>query len=139
MQNVHIDYQGDALNYQGASLLAKGVARQHHMVEPTIVAWRRQDSADMSPTLYDGADPDTWWQKYGEGNGGRMDVSVGGEYRFIMMDTRGYETVDELPLRNLTDGLGNHFLCYTPMIGKVSATPDPEACIALDGWLADQY
>jgi hypothetical protein len=68
-----------------------------------------------------------------------MDVSVGGEYRFIMMDTRGYETVDELPLRNLTDGLGNHFLCYTPMIGKVSATPDPEACIALDGWLADQY
>lgn len=139
MQNVHIDYRGDALNYQGASLLAKGIARQNQMTEPTIMAWRRHDSQEMSPTTYDGANPETWWEKYGEGNGGRLEVSVGKEYCFIMMDTRGYETVDELPLRNLSDGRGNQFLCYTPMIGKTSDIPTPEACTPLDGWLADQY
>jgi hypothetical protein len=28
MRNLHIDYRGDPLSYQGASLLAKGIARQ---------------------------------------------------------------------------------------------------------------
>ncbi len=139
MQNVHVDYQGDTLNYQGACLLAKGIARQNQMTDPTIVAWRKHDSADMSPALYDGADPETWWEKYGAGNGGRMEISVGSEYCFIMMDTRGYETVDQLPLRNLSDGRGNQFLCFTPMIGKTDNTPNLEACTPLDGWLADQY
>jgi len=140
MQNIHIDYRGDALNFQGASLLAKGIARNNHqMADPTIMAWRKHDSPDMSPVAYTGADPETWWEKYGEGNGGRLEVSVGKEYCFIMMDTRGYETVDELPLRNLSDGQGNQFLCYTPLIGMSNNIPNAEACMPLDGWLADQY
>ena len=106
MHNLHIDYRVDALSYQGASLLAKGIARQNQMAEPTIVAWRKHDSPDMSPAAYEGSDPETWWEKYGEGNGGRLEISVGDEYCFIMMDTRGYETVDELPLRNLSDARG---------------------------------
>jgi hypothetical protein len=138
MQNVHIDYRGDALNFHGASLLAKGIARQNQMTEPTIMAWRRHDSQDMSPTAYDGSNPETWWEKYGEGNGGRLEVSVGNEYCFILMDTRGYETVDELPLRNLSDSLGNRFLCFTPMLGKTNI-PNKEACMPLDEWMADQY
>jgi hypothetical protein len=56
-----------------------------------------------------------------------------------MMDTRGYETVDELPLRNLSDGRGDHYLCYTPMIGRSTTLPNEESCTRLDGWLADQY
>jgi hypothetical protein len=139
MQNVHIDYRGDALSYSGASLLAKGVARQNKMSDPTIMAWRRHDSADMSPAPYEGADPETWWEKYGAGNGGRMEISVGKEYCFILMDTRGYETVDQIPLRNLSDNQGNHYLCYTPLIGKLGGIPNMDACIMLDGWLADQY
>lgn len=139
MHNLHIDYRGDALSYQGASLLAKGIARQNQMAEPTIVAWRKHDSPDMSPAAYEGSDPETWWEKYGEGNGGRLEISVGDEYCFIMMDTRGYETVDELPLRNLSDARGDHYLCYTPMIGRSTTLPNEESCMRLDGWLADQY
>ncbi len=48
----------------------------------------------MSPP-YGSAAPETRWEKYGEGNGGRGDQR-GGEYCFITMDTRGYETVDQL-------------------------------------------
>ncbi len=138
MKNLYIDYQGDTLNFQSASLLAKGIARSNQMQEPTIMAWHQNGDQTMLP-IYDGADPDTWWAKYGTGNGGRLEVCVGDDFQFIMMDTRGYETLGEMPLRNLSDAQGNQFLCYTPMLGKTTNRPTQEACIPLDGWLADQY
>lgn len=137
MRNVHIDYQGSALNFQSASLLAKEIARENQMQDPTIMAWHRHSVA--MPAYYDGANPDTWWEKYGAGNGGRLEVSVGDDYQFVMMDTRGYEKLGEMPLRNLSDDHGNEYLCYTPILGKVSTKPTLEACTHLDGWLADQF
>jgi uncharacterized protein DUF5619 len=137
MRNVHIDYRGSALNYQSASLLAKNVARDNHMQDPTIMAWH-QHSRPM-PAYYKGANPDTWWEKYGEGNGGRLEISVGEDYQFVMMDTRGYETQGEVPLRNLSDGHGNQYLCHISGLAKDSSVPTLEACALLDGWLADQY
>lgn len=138
MQNIHIDYQGAALNFASASLLAKDRAREEQMQDPTIMAWHRHGTQG-SPPDFDGSDPATWWKKFGAGNGGSLEISVGDEYRFIMMDARGYETLGEMPLRNLTDGHGNQFLCFTPILGKVSNQPTAEACTPLDGWLADQF
>ena len=85
-------------------------------------------------SYYDGANPGTWWEKYGEGKGGRLEVSVGDDYQCIMMDARGYETVGELPLRNLTDSEGNQYRCYTSIQGMDSSVPKREACALLDGW-----
>jgi len=138
MRNVHIDYQGAALDFQSASLLAKDTARENQMKDPTIMAWHKQ-GGEGTPAFYDGANPDTWWEKYGEGNGGRLEVSVGDDYTFIMMDARGFETLGEMPLRNLSDDSGNQYLCYTPIQGRVSNKPNPDACTQLDGWLANQY
>jgi hypothetical protein len=138
MRNVHIDYQGAALNYQSASLLAKGVARENQMQDPTIMSWHKHGIQNMPP-CFDGANPDTWWEKYGEGNGGKLEISVGDEYQFMLMDARGYETLGEMPLRNLSDEQGNQYLCYTPLLGKTSHRPTAEACSTLDGWFADQY
>jgi len=138
MRNVHIDYQGDTLNFQSASLLAKGIARENQMHDPTIMAWH-QSNDEAVPPIYDGADPDSWWAKYGAGNGGKLEVCIGDDYQFIMMDARAYETLGEMPLRNLSDGHGNEYLCYTPMLGKVSNNPTQEACTMLDGWAANQY
>jgi hypothetical protein len=138
MRNIHIDYQGAALNYQSASLLAKGIARENQMQEPTIISWHKRGMQDMPP-YFDGANPDTWWEKYGAGNGGKLEISVGDDYQFVLMDARGYETIDEMPLRNLSDDEGNQYLCYTPMLGKASNRPTAEACSQLDGWFADQY
>jgi hypothetical protein len=137
MRDIHVDYPGSDLDYQRASLLALDAARQIQMQMPTIMAWHSQSA--MSPGFI-GADPDTWWEKYGEGNGGRLEVSVGSnhEYGFVMMDTRGFETLDEIPLRNLSDSSGTQYVCYAPMLGD-SATPNPQACSPLDDWLADQY
>ncbi len=138
MRNIHIDYQGKPPDYQRASLLAKDVARENQMKDPTIMAWHT-DTGQGTPPFYDGADPDTWWEKFGEGNGGRLEVSVGDDFRFIMMDARGFETLGPMPLRNLSDDSGNQYLCYTPILGRASSEPNPEACTVLDGWLADQY
>lgn len=137
MRNLHIDHQGSALNFQSASLLAKGIARENQMQDPTIMAWHQHSSA--MPAYYDGANPDTWWEKYGAGNGGRLEISVGDDYQFVMMDARGYETLGAMPLRNLSDSHGNQYLCHTSMMAKDSSTPTLEACALLDGWLADQY
>ncbi|EFK94927.1 hypothetical protein LDC_3073 [sediment metagenome] len=46
------------------------------MQEPTIIAWH-QSSDQAVPPVYDGADPDSWWAKYGAGNGGRLEVCWG--------------------------------------------------------------
>ena len=137
MRNVHVDYQGEALGFQGASLLAKNSARKNHMVDPTIMAWH-QHSQPM-PAYYEGANPDTWWEKYGEGNGGRLEVSVGEDFRFVMMDARGYETLGAAPLRNLSDGHGNQYLCHVSAQAGNFGAPALESCALLDGWLADQY
>lgn len=139
MRNIRIEYQGPGTGFQAASLLAKAAAQDSQMKDPTIIAWHQSSRVGATPPYYDGADPETWWEKYGEGNGGRLEVSVGDDYRFIMMDARGYETVGELPLRNLTDLAGNPYLCITPLQGMESSVPKESACILLDGWLADQY
>ncbi|MHB1215119.1 MAG: AF1514 family protein [Thiobacillus sp.] len=140
MRNVHVDYHGPDHGFQAASLLAKDAARENQMKDPTILSWHRSSKLGATPAYYDGADPETWWEKYGEGNGGGLEVSVGeDDYQFIMMDARGFETVGDIPLRNLTDRDGNQYLCFTPLQGRESDQPRPDACILLDGWLADQY
>ncbi|MGA7181036.1 MAG: AF1514 family protein [Thiobacillaceae bacterium] len=137
MRNVHIDYQGAALNFHSASLLAKNVARENHMKEPTIMAWHQHSG--VTPAFYEGANPDTWWEKYGAGNGGRLEISVGEDFQFVMMDSRGYDTLGEGPLRNLSDSQGNQYLCHTSSLAKDSTLPTVGACTLLDGWLANQH
>jgi hypothetical protein len=138
MKNLQINYPGGALNFQGASILAKQIAKENDVREPTIISWHTQSDQHMS-SYYDGANPDSWWKKYGEGNGGKLEVDVGDEYQFVMMDAQGYETLGDMPLRNLSDSSGNQYLCYTPLLGKASRTPTPEACTYLDEWTADQF
>ncbi|MGE5319954.1 MAG: AF1514 family protein [Hyphomicrobiaceae bacterium] len=137
---MHIDYRGPDHGFQAAILLAKDAAKESQMKDPTIIAWHRNSRLGGTTPYYDGANPETWWEKYGEGNGGKLEVSVGDDdYQFIMMDAGGYETVGDIPLRNLTDREGNQYLCLTPLQGRDSAVPKQEACTLLDGWMADQY
>ncbi len=139
MRNIHVNYHGLDQGFQAASLLAKEAAKENQMKDPTIMAWHQSSKLGETVPFYDGANPDTWWEKYGTGNGGRLEVSVEDHYQFIMMDARGYEAVGELPLRNLTDRYGNPYLCYTPLQGMASSVPRQDACTLLDGWMADQY
>lgn len=136
MRNVQINYPGGTLNFQSASILAKRIAKENEVHEPTIISWHRNSDQSMSP-YYDGANPKSWWEKYGEGNGGEVEIAVGDEYQFVMMDAEAYETLGEMPLRNLSDGSGHEYVCLTPMLGK-SSRPTPEACTYLDEWTADQ-
>lgn len=138
MRNIHTEYQGEDHGFETASLIAKNVAKENQMLDPTIMAWH-QSNGQGTPAFYDGADPDTWWAKYGAGNGGRLEVCVGEDYQFIMMDARGYEKLGNMPLRNLSDGQGNEYLCFIPLLRKGASMPTQEACIQLDEWTADQY
>lgn len=137
MQNLHIDYQGTALTFAQASQLAKSAAMENSMQSPAIIAWHQHSNHAMSPS-YDGANPASWWEKYGEGNGGRMEVSVGDEFDFVLMDTRGFETVDQLPIRNLVAEDGNEYICLAPMLGD-GCVPVDKACVPIDEWAANQY
>ncbi len=137
MQSVHVEYKGAELSFSEASQLAMATAREHRLQEPTIVSWHQRGSDRMSPS-YDGADPESWWAKYGEGNGGRLGVSVGDRFDFVLMDSRGFESVDQLPMRNLTDEEGNEYICIAPMLGEGCA-PIDKACVPIDEWAANQY
>jgi hypothetical protein len=137
MKNVHVEYQGGALDFQRASLLARDIAEQNAIRQPAIISWHQHSNQHLSP-YYEGANPDSWCEKYGEGNGGQIEVSVGDEFDFVMMDTQGYESLGDMPLRNLTDESGREYLCLTPILGAQARKPTAEACTELDDWVADQ-
>lgn len=126
MRQIQIDYPGTARDFQGASQLAKNAARENLMQDPTIIAWHRNNDATATP-FYDGADLETWYAKYGAGNGGKLEVRVGDDFQFVMMDARAFEQLGPMPLRNLTDAQGNEYLCYTPMLGMRADKPTAEA------------
>ena len=138
MQILHIEHKGPALDYRSAERIAKDTARKNQIEDPTILAWHHTGSRETHPN-FDGANPDTWWEKYGSGNGGTLEIEVGDQYQFVVMDADSYETLGEMPLRNITDGQGNQYLCLKPVMAKGSAKPTEEACSLLDGWYADQY
>lgn len=137
METIRIDYQGTDLSFAKALQLARGAAMAQRMQEPAVLAWHQRSSHAMSPS-YDGADPSSWWEKYGAGNGGRLEISVGDEFDFVVMETRGFETVDQLPLRNLVAEDGQEYICLAPMLGD-ARTPSARACVPIDEWAADQY
>jgi len=137
MQNLHIDYPGTDLNFAKASLLAKQAARENHMHIPAIIAWHQHSTHAMSPS-FDGANPESWWERYGAGNGGRLEVSVGNEYDFVMMESGSFETVGELPVRNLVAEDGKEYICLSPMLGERCASIE-QACVPIDEWAANQY
>ena len=137
MESIRIDYQGADLNFAKAIQLAKGVAMEQRMQEPAVLAWHQRSSHAMSPS-YEGANPASWWEKYGAGNGGRLEISVGDEFDFVVMETRGFESVDPLPIRNLVGQDGQEYICLAPMLGNAS-TPNARACVPIDEWAADQY
>jgi len=138
MRYLHVDNPGDDRGFDNASVLARQTARNNRMQDPTIMAWHKTGDRD-TPACYEGADPDIWWLKYGIGNGGVLEVFVGDDYQFILMDARGYEKTGALPLRNLTDVQGNEYLCFAPLLDRGPDTPTLVACTRLDGWAADQY
>ena len=131
MLNVHTEYQGEDHDFESASLLGKNVAKENQMLDPTIMAWHKGSGQHM-PALYDGADPETSRAKCGAGNGGKLEVNVGNDHQFIMVDTSGHEKLGEMPLRKLSDGQGDDYLCLTPLVGKKANSPTQEACTHLE-------
>jgi len=137
MQSMHIDFPGQEQSFEIAHQLAREAARKHNMSDPTVITWHQRGSSNMAHA-YDGANPDSWWSKYGQGNGGGLEISVGDRYEFVLMDTQGFETIDQLPIRHMVDDKGNGYICLAPMLGN-KTTPDHAACMPLDEWMADQY
>lgn len=139
MRTIDIDDHGGTPDFARASQLARDTARQFQMQEPTIIAWHQHGDNRVS-SYYDGADPDTWPEKYGAGNGGELQVRVGYDFDFILMDAKGYETLGEVPLRSLSDAAGHEYLCYTPLLDETDAHPTSDACTELDDydWITNQ-
>ncbi len=136
MINVHLDYRGQALDFDSARRMALNQAKSHALEQPVIVSWHQRSRHAFSPS-FEGADEATWWEKYGAGNGGEMEVTVGDDFGFVMADAGGYETLEDIPLRTLRDDKGEQYLCFSPMLDD-TGKPRPDACVPLDDWLAKQ-
>lgn len=137
MINLHVDYSGKDLGFNMAREMALARACAQNMEQPVIVSWRQYNTPGFSPS-FEGADKESWWAKYGQGNGGQADISVGEDFEFIVMESGGYETLHSLPLRNLKDEAGVEYMCLSPMLDD-SGKPRKDACVPLDEWTADQF
>lgn len=137
MINLHVDYSGKSLDFDMAREMALVKARSNDLRQPAILSWHQLSTHHFSPG-FEGADETTWWSKYGEANGGRMNVSVGDDFEFILTESGGFETPHDLPIRNLRDVAGNEFICQTGLLDD-TGHPRRDACTPLDEWMADQY
>jgi hypothetical protein len=137
MTQVHIDYSGHKLDFMTARRLALSQARSCDIEEPAVISWHQRSNHRFSPG-FSGADVDSWWSKYGEGNGGTAKIAIGDDFYFVIMETNQFEKVRGLPLRSLRDASGAEFICLLPMM-KGQDRPNTEACMPLDDWAADQY
>lgn len=135
MQNIHVDYSGAELTFDMARNLAIRAGRENQLREPAVVSWHQHGSEAMSPS-FDGANPASWWEKYGSGNGGRLEIHVGDRYDFILTETLGFETLDGLPLRNVRGADGTEYLCYHSR--ETDAAQGAEVCMPLEEWTAKQ-
>ncbi len=137
MNNLHVAYSGKPLDFALAREMALIKARSAAMHQPAILSWHQHSTHSFSPS-FDGADEATWWAKYGEANGGHLAVSIGDDFEFILTETGGFETPRNIPIRNLTDAVGNEFICQTGLLDD-TGRPRRDACAPLDEWMADQY
>lgn len=131
MKDINISLSGMDVDYKTARAIANALANEWNGHEPVVVAWHDKTAARMSPAI-EGADIHTRWHDYGESHGGKLEISVNGEFDFIFADSSDFETLGPTPLVNLRDTLGNEYLC------QISALRDPkhpseEACVRLEG------
>ena len=131
MKDINISLSGMDMNYKMASVIANTIANQLNGHEPVVVAWHDKTTSRMSPVI-EGADLNTRWHDYGESHGGKLEVSVNGDFDFIFADSSEFETLGPSPLVNLHDTIGNEYLC------QISALRDPkhpneEACVRMEG------
>lgn len=71
MQNLNIEHSGPVLDFTNAGRIARDIAKENHIQDPTIMAWHQNSNKNPLP-YFDGANTETWWQKYGSGNGGTL-------------------------------------------------------------------
>lgn len=131
MKDININLSGVDMNYKMASVIANSVANAMDRNEPIMVAWHDKTSSRMSPVI-EGGDINTRWHDYGASHGGKLEISVNGDFDFIFADASGFEGLGSTPLVSLHDSLGNEYLC------QISALRDPkkpteEACVRLEG------
>jgi hypothetical protein len=136
MRTIEVDVPMTEPNFRTASHLALEIAHANRMQDPMIVSWRNHQNHAMSPS-FEGGNPDSWWEKYGKGNYGELEVSISHAYDFVLTDSKDFDTLEGMPLRDLKDSAGNQYLCYSSML-KGSDIPDEFACTQTDEWLAKQ-
>ena len=136
MRTIEVDVPMTPTTYEMARHLALAIAHDNLIEVPMVVSWHAHKGDAMSPG-FEGGDPATWWEKFGAGNHGELEVSVANAYDFVLTDSLGYQTLDEMPLRDLKDSAGNPYICYASLLGE-SRVPNASACMPADEWLCKQ-
>lgn len=79
--------------------------------DPVVLSWR-DDRRDLIAPEIPGAATPTRWEQYGEANGGRLRVDVGGDYHFILGEAADFLEPHSL-FTNVEDEQGNVYMCVT--------------------------
>jgi|MTBAKMStandDraft_1061839.scaffolds.fasta_scaffold00005_242 hypothetical protein len=131
MRDININLSGVDMSYKMASTIASTIANAMDGSEPIMVAWHDKTSSRMSPVI-EGGDINSRWHDYGASHGGKLEISVNGDFDFIFADSSGFESLGSTSLVSLHDTAGNEYLC------QINALRDPkhpteEACVRLEG------
>lgn len=136
MSLIEVDVPMSEPTFESARSLALEIALANSIQEPMIVSWHSHRDDSVSPH-FEGGNPEGWWEKYGKGNHGELEINVGNKFDFVITESHGCDTLDDMPLRTVEDSAGNAYICYTSMLGS-GRVPDPRSCMPEDEWLAKQ-
>jgi hypothetical protein len=136
MRTIEVDLPMRPPDFATAHRLALEIAHANQMESPMVVSWHARADHAVSPH-FEGGHPEDWWRKFGHGNQGELEVDIAHAYEFILTDGRDCETLDEIPLRDLTGLDGTPYVCYASLLAG-SDMPDGQACMPADEWLCKQ-
>lgn len=86
------------------------VARARSLVEdPVVLSWRDGRTGRIAPDIPGAATIDRW-REYGESTGGQIEISVAGDFHFVVGDAGALDE-PHAHFANLTGGDGSRYFC----------------------------
>lgn len=131
MKNIKINKTDRTINFLSARAIAMELVNESNIfLEPVLIAWNNRCEIKTSPT-FEGDNENALWREYGSTHGGKLSVSINGDYDFIFAESSEFESISADQYRNLQDKHGKRYVCQTSHL-LYPYQHIKEACVPLE-------
>ncbi len=107
METINIAVENPSIDFREARRQAAGKAGEI-LSKPVIIAWKDDKTRHSGPEIPGGSSDR--WHDYGESFGGKLELTVGDDFHFILTEA-AYNEEPDLNLTSISEDDGTTILC----------------------------